>query len=92
MKKKELTKTMQVLLLAEENGQINLHDIKWLFNYEITRNYASQLLSRNYKKNLLKRYPKTFQQHKRRGRIYIYTLSKEGEKRCNWLHSLGFYL
>lgn len=90
--KKELTKTMQVLLFAEENGQINLYDVEWFFNYEIPRNYASQLLSRNYKKNLLKRQSKIFQEHKRRGRIYIYTLSREGEKRCNWLHSLGFYL
>ena len=88
--KKELTKTMQVLLFAEENGQINLYDVEWLFDYEITRNYASQLLSRNRKNYLLKKRSKKYQEHKKRGRIFIYTLTEKGRNRCEWLHSLGF--
>jgi hypothetical protein len=88
--KKELTKTMQVLLFAEENEEIDLYDVEWLFDYEITSNYASQLLSRNRKNNLLKKRSIKYQEHKRRGRIFIYTLSEKGKKRCEWLHSLGF--
>jgi len=90
MKKKELTKTMQVLLFAEEIGEISPYDVVWLFNNEISTNYASQLLSRNRKNNLLKKRSEKYQEHKSRGRIFIYSLTEKGRNRCEWLHSLGF--
>jgi len=90
MKKKELTKTMQVLLFAEEKEEISACDVEWLFDFKISANYASQLLSRNRKNNLLKKRSEKYQEHKMRGRIFIYSLTEKGRNRCEWLHSLGF--
>ena len=90
MKKKGLTKTMQVLLFAEEEGEISLYDVVDLFNGEISTNYSSQLLSRNRKNNLLKKRSIIYQEHKIRGRYFMYRLTEKGKNRCEWLHSHGF--
>lgn len=87
---KKLTKTMQVLLFVEENEEIDLYDVVWFFDGEISVNYASQLLSRIHKKELLKKRSVKYQGSRKRGRIFKYSLSVKGENRCEWLHSLGF--
>jgi hypothetical protein len=91
-KEKKLTKTMKVLLFAESTYEINLYDVQAFFKYKISANQASQLLSTLRKNNFLKKHKRKYQEHKRRGRIYEYTITNRGLNRCEWLHSLGFDL
>jgi hypothetical protein len=90
----------EILLLVEFTTQklqggapfIIAYDVNQYFGWDkISYQRACNMLRRLHQWGFLHR-KKEDKQNRRGPRMYLYTLTESGQKKCNYLHSQGFYV